>query len=246
MMSTLRRKINISTYEEILICPILHERMTDPVIALDGQTYERRAITAWFEKGNRRSPVTGQSFGATILIDNDFARTILEDLIRAEPELDFQENPEDKADLEKCIQEKEEFIRDLLQKEDRINIERNASYDVETAHLIEKIEELTKLNSEIPANYLSQIDSLQQEIQRLLIQVNELKFNQININSDNNLIQNPSIQLNSIQNNTDYSKVPSIQTLTGHNTHVYSLMKVSDNVIASGSHDKTIKLWKFS
>ena len=35
------------------------------------------------------------------------------------------------------------------------------------------------------------------------------------------------------------------ETLTGHNGSVWSLLKVTDHQIASGSDDKTIKLWDF-
>ena len=38
-----------ATNEENLICPITWELMKDPVICADGFTYERAAITSWFE-----------------------------------------------------------------------------------------------------------------------------------------------------------------------------------------------------
>lgn len=41
------------------ICPITHEFMEDPVIAQDGHTYERHAITEWL-RNNRSSPMTRQ------------------------------------------------------------------------------------------------------------------------------------------------------------------------------------------
>jgi hypothetical protein len=39
------------------LCPILQEVMDDPVIAMDGNTYERSAIGAWFQRSDR-SPMT--------------------------------------------------------------------------------------------------------------------------------------------------------------------------------------------
>ena len=35
-----------------LICPITHDRMEDPVICVDGNTYERSAIEKWFKNHN--------------------------------------------------------------------------------------------------------------------------------------------------------------------------------------------------
>lgn len=40
------------------ICPITLERMTDPVIASDGHTYERSGIEEWLATGHRTSPRT--------------------------------------------------------------------------------------------------------------------------------------------------------------------------------------------
>ena len=41
-------------------CPILQERMADPVVAKDHHTYERTAIESWFDtcQGNTTSPLT--------------------------------------------------------------------------------------------------------------------------------------------------------------------------------------------
>ena len=43
--------------EDELICPIMLEVMTDPVMASDGFTYERSAIAEWMEK-HVTSPMT--------------------------------------------------------------------------------------------------------------------------------------------------------------------------------------------
>ena len=54
-----------------LMCPITHELMWDPVIAVDGQTYEREAIERVFEGGEKdRSPVTGVLLSSRLLIPN--------------------------------------------------------------------------------------------------------------------------------------------------------------------------------
>ena len=46
-------------------CPITQETMKDPVIAKDGQTYERKAIEEWFEKSDS-SPMTGLPIAKTL------------------------------------------------------------------------------------------------------------------------------------------------------------------------------------
>ena len=45
---------------EDFMCPITHQRMTDPVVAGDGRTYERSAIERWFA-GHDTSPMTGST-----------------------------------------------------------------------------------------------------------------------------------------------------------------------------------------
>jgi hypothetical protein len=35
-----------------------------------------------------------------------------------------------------------------------------------------------------------------------------------------------------------------VQTITGHSSYVYSLIKLKEDEIASGSGDNTIKIWK--
>jgi hypothetical protein len=49
--------------QPFLQCPITHEIMNDPVIAADGQTYERRALARWLRRNNS-SPLTGLEMDA--------------------------------------------------------------------------------------------------------------------------------------------------------------------------------------
>ena len=64
-------------------CPITQEYMVDPVMALDGITYERTAIEAWFATGNRTSPKTRQTMAATTLTPNVILRSMIDDARRA-------------------------------------------------------------------------------------------------------------------------------------------------------------------
>ena len=51
------------------ICPLTKKIMHDPVISIDGLTYERRAITTWFVN-HSESPITGQKLSSKVLIPN--------------------------------------------------------------------------------------------------------------------------------------------------------------------------------
>jgi hypothetical protein len=56
---------------EDFVCPITHQLMEDPVVASDGHTYERNAITQWLEKQNTspmRIPLPNKSIVPNILV----------------------------------------------------------------------------------------------------------------------------------------------------------------------------------
>jgi hypothetical protein len=55
--------------QHYLICPITLELFNDPVIAEDGNTYEREAITAWIIQ-HRTSPITKKSLSIDRLTPN--------------------------------------------------------------------------------------------------------------------------------------------------------------------------------
>ena len=56
------------------VCPITQELMRDPVIALDGHSYERDAITQWFGQGRIKSPLTNAPLGSRHLTPNHTLR----------------------------------------------------------------------------------------------------------------------------------------------------------------------------
>ena len=59
------------------LCPITHELMRDPVILVDGHTYERRAIVDWLDLGKVTSPVTNEQLQNAILIPNYALRSAI-------------------------------------------------------------------------------------------------------------------------------------------------------------------------
>ena len=65
-------RIVVDTIADHLLCPITHELPLVPVIAEDGNIYERSAIERWFSEVRRsgmevRSPVTNQTMGEGLL-----------------------------------------------------------------------------------------------------------------------------------------------------------------------------------
>ena len=52
------------------LCPITQTAMADPVLAMDGHTYERAAIERWFANGRATSPVTNARLASTMLVPN--------------------------------------------------------------------------------------------------------------------------------------------------------------------------------
>lgn len=61
---------NCSSLPAEFFCPITREVMTDPVLAIDGHTYELEAIRQWFKKGYRTSPMTSQKLACFLLVPN--------------------------------------------------------------------------------------------------------------------------------------------------------------------------------
>eukprot|EP00746_Dinoflagellata_sp_MGD_P001982 gnl/MRDRNA2_/MRDRNA2_103801_c0_seq1.p1 gnl/MRDRNA2_/MRDRNA2_103801_c0~~gnl/MRDRNA2_/MRDRNA2_103801_c0_seq1.p1 ORF type:complete len:313 (-),score=76.91 gnl/MRDRNA2_/MRDRNA2_103801_c0_seq1:82-1020(-) len=68
-------------------CPITHELMMRPVATYDGYVYERSAILQWFQRGNRRSPMTGQELPSLALREEVALRQAIEEYISYRPDL---------------------------------------------------------------------------------------------------------------------------------------------------------------
>mmetsp|Transcript_36489 Transcript_36489/g.77608 ORF Transcript_36489/g.77608 Transcript_36489/m.77608 type:complete len:376 (-) Transcript_36489:322-1449(-) len=61
------------------LCPITQDLMSDPVIASDGNSYERAVIESWFSRC-RRSPMTNEELPDTRLIPNRTLKRMIDDL----------------------------------------------------------------------------------------------------------------------------------------------------------------------
>lgn len=61
-------------------CPITREVMKDPVVALDGHSYEKEAIKAYFKSAHQpKSPLTGLSLSTNDLVDNQALKSMIMD-----------------------------------------------------------------------------------------------------------------------------------------------------------------------
>jgi len=63
---------------EAFMCPITHEQMVDPVVALDGHSYSRGAIQDWFRRGRLSSPCTNERLASDQLLPNHSLRKAME------------------------------------------------------------------------------------------------------------------------------------------------------------------------
>jgi hypothetical protein len=79
-------EITETTYTESLLklflCPISHDIMTDPVIAKDGFTYERKNIKLWFESHDT-SPLTSVVLSDYNLTTNQTLRASIKDYLES-------------------------------------------------------------------------------------------------------------------------------------------------------------------
>ena len=67
--------IDVDDLPEEFVCPITHQLMTDPVIAVDGHSYERSAIQKWLDLGNATSPMTNERLERPDLVQNHALRS---------------------------------------------------------------------------------------------------------------------------------------------------------------------------
>ena len=72
-----------------VVCPITRQVMRDPVVAADGQSYERAAITAFLQAGNTTSPVSGQRLAHPGLVPNAALASAISDFTRKAQQRSF-------------------------------------------------------------------------------------------------------------------------------------------------------------
>ncbi len=75
--------------------------MENPVIAADGHSYEREAITRWLQTGRMISPMTGEKLPNREIRENTTLKKTIQSFKDLLPQI--QNNHNIKVDLEKAI-----------------------------------------------------------------------------------------------------------------------------------------------
>lgn len=57
----------------------MQEVMENPVVAADGQTYEKACIQQWFDRGHRTSPYSGATLPHTNVTPNYLIKSAISD-----------------------------------------------------------------------------------------------------------------------------------------------------------------------
>jgi hypothetical protein len=107
-----------------LKCSITLDIMEDPVMASDGHSYERTAITAWLASGRRISPKAGDMLAHTLLTPNHALRQAIQTFLTQRPglvainkEIHAKRSLEQQMkDLEIAIQLREEDLAGQFEK----------------------------------------------------------------------------------------------------------------------------------
>ena len=63
---------------DAFMCPITYDIMVDPVVATDGNSYERAAIAQWFASGKTTSPITREPMQNTLIQNRNLKKLIEE------------------------------------------------------------------------------------------------------------------------------------------------------------------------
>lgn len=95
-------------------CPITKEIMNDPVTTVDGLTYERESILAWFRLGKRTSPLTNAALPSLVLTQNIALKSAISEFRRLRPELRQREMQ--RRDFEAAVDSWQTEVAELRQK----------------------------------------------------------------------------------------------------------------------------------
>lgn len=73
----LKKKEVTDNIPDEFLCPITREVMSDPVIAADGYSYEREAISSWISSGKLTSPMTNTPMKHSNLTSNTTLKSVI-------------------------------------------------------------------------------------------------------------------------------------------------------------------------
>ena len=103
------------------ICPITHEIMKDPVMDLDGHSYERAAIEDWLQSGHTASPKSMRRLRKSDLVRNRALLNSIEEFIESHsgkvPSTVFQTSPmfavQHQLRIQQLSQQQQQQIHDV-------------------------------------------------------------------------------------------------------------------------------------
>jgi len=104
---------NVVKIPKEFFCPITQEIMSYPVIAADGHSYEKEAISFWLKSGRNKSPMTNLMLAHKTIIENITLRNFIEFFKEKLPSI--QREKQIKIDLQMGIQIREEMIQSKMQ-----------------------------------------------------------------------------------------------------------------------------------
>lgn len=98
---------NVESVPNYYKCPISWERMENPVVTMEGHSYERWAIEKWLYN-QQTSPITGLVLNDYTLINNYTLKSALDDFQKRQIKL-----KKTKVDLQKFLTKCEYDLNDL-------------------------------------------------------------------------------------------------------------------------------------
>jgi hypothetical protein len=75
------------------ICPIEQVIMKDPVLTVDGSSFNRKAIEEWFTRGHKTNPLTGIVLNNTTLIPNRPLKQLITEFLEKYPNIEKKDVP---------------------------------------------------------------------------------------------------------------------------------------------------------
>lgn len=138
-------------------CSITHEIMQNPVMTVDGQSYEQEAIKKWFARGKTTSPLTNEKLSSLTLIPNRALQRVIRQFQESK---NFQEKlilhqkklKESQKQLVKVEKEQEEIDEKLNEKKiEKVQVDEQLKKMENEGRLpsLKKQGELCKKNMEI-------------------------------------------------------------------------------------------------
>lgn len=81
-LNELSKKLDLSKIPRQFLCPLTNQIMADPVMTVDGLSFERKAIEMWLSK-NEVSPITGETLESKATLANIALKRMIEEFVKS-------------------------------------------------------------------------------------------------------------------------------------------------------------------